>query len=268
MAREKLTEVERFWKNVERGDDDDCWLWHGSMSNGYGTVHVGGTNRVAHAVLYEWYVGPIPYGKELDHLCRNRNCVNPKHLEPVTRSQNVRRALEANGKGKPEQALPLRVVPAIPQRRIPARCKRGHALTDDNISWQEVHQGARDFVRWRCKECNRAKTQRYRDAVVQEERALPVPPQSCVHGHALEGENLRLAKTGWVCVECQRAAGRRAYHKKVREPKLLPPKPDFCVNGHAMQGGNVAKNVTGWVCVTCRRAAGLRAYYKKKAMED
>ena len=67
-----------------------CWEWQGSMvENGYGVVSVNGANIKAHRRYYEVLVGPIPPGLDLDHLCRNRACVNPDHLEPVTRSVNL-----------------------------------------------------------------------------------------------------------------------------------------------------------------------------------
>jgi hypothetical protein len=59
--------------------------------NGYGRIGYGGKEPVAHRLIYELLVGPIPLGHILDHLCRNRNCVNPEHLEPVTHQVNTHR---------------------------------------------------------------------------------------------------------------------------------------------------------------------------------
>jgi hypothetical protein len=75
--------------------DDGCWEWIGRHdSNGYGTYRLGARNqpRKAHRIGYELFVGPIPHGLTLDHLCMNKGCVRPSHLEAVTHLENVRRA--------------------------------------------------------------------------------------------------------------------------------------------------------------------------------
>jgi hypothetical protein len=67
-----------------------CWLWIGTVKDsGYGQYK---RSSIAHRVVYEALVGPIPEGLELDHLCKIKNCVNPDHLEPVTGQVNVARA--------------------------------------------------------------------------------------------------------------------------------------------------------------------------------
>lgn len=73
-----------------------CWLWTGSLTwDGYGLFRENNRRTGAHRFAYEYHVGPIPAGLQLDHLCRVRNCVNPDHLEPVTASENTRRAYAA-----------------------------------------------------------------------------------------------------------------------------------------------------------------------------
>lgn len=77
-----------------------CWVWTGCIAGtdgGYGQIRVKGRGLAAHRVAYELFVGPIPEGLQLDHLCRNKHCVNPEHLEPVTASENKRRDHEASG---------------------------------------------------------------------------------------------------------------------------------------------------------------------------
>lgn len=70
-----------------------CWFWLGATnSDGYGRIRIEGKTKFAHRIYYEHHIGPIPDGLELDHLCRNRSCVRPEHLEPVTHKENIRRS--------------------------------------------------------------------------------------------------------------------------------------------------------------------------------
>lgn len=89
--------AERLMAYVER-TDAGCWRWTGRLSSaGYGETsgERHGVKVLAHRVSYETFVGPIPDGLHIDHLCRNRACINPEHLEPVTLQENLRRGREA-----------------------------------------------------------------------------------------------------------------------------------------------------------------------------
>jgi hypothetical protein len=93
---------ERVWGRLEVAD---CWEWRGAHSEGYGTIwnpEIGKVVKV-HRWVWEHLVGPIPAGKQLDHLCRNRGCANPDHLSVVTPRENVRRG--ASGKLKPRATV-------------------------------------------------------------------------------------------------------------------------------------------------------------------
>ena len=80
----------RFWPKVNKGPG--CWEWLNSKDGcGYGMFSYNGSSMRAHRWSYEALVGPIPPGMQLDHLCRNPSCVNPSHLEPVTRDENLAR---------------------------------------------------------------------------------------------------------------------------------------------------------------------------------
>lgn len=83
---------ERFRAKFRVGSDSGCWNWTAAKRSGYGAYYVDGKMRLAHRHAYELLIGAIPPGMQLDHLCRNRSCVNPQHLEPVTDSENKRRS--------------------------------------------------------------------------------------------------------------------------------------------------------------------------------
>lgn len=73
---------------------NDCWEWAGAHNpDGYGTAYPASKPRGAHRVVYELLVGPIPEGLTIDHLCRNRGCVNPDHMETVPKSVNILRGV-------------------------------------------------------------------------------------------------------------------------------------------------------------------------------
>lgn len=87
--------VVRFWKNVNK-NPDGCWEWLGVLDrHNYGQFSRDGLRRQAHIIAYELIIGEVPKGLELDHLCRNPKCVNPKHLEAVTHRENILRGVAA-----------------------------------------------------------------------------------------------------------------------------------------------------------------------------
>lgn len=124
----QYSDFPRFWSKVSIGAPDECWLWQAYKTPaGYGQF---GRNTPAHRVAYELCVGPIPEGLDIDHLCRTHDCQNPRHLEAVTRRENV-----------------LRGVGPTARNARATQCPQGHSYTDENILI--IKNGKR------CRECDR-----------------------------------------------------------------------------------------------------------------
>jgi hypothetical protein len=87
--------AERFWEKVSK--TSTCWYWTGSLdSTGYGRIQLTSRRRVmVHRLAYELLVGPVPSDLTIDHLCMERSCVNPAHMEIVTRAENTARMWRA-----------------------------------------------------------------------------------------------------------------------------------------------------------------------------
>lgn len=130
--------LQRISNKINFNTVNGCWIWMGAINDGgYGIKRHNHRNYRAHAVLYELLVADIPIGLEIDHLCRNRACVNPDHLEPVTRRENQLRGIGISARYAKRTC-----------------CKHGHELVEDNIYRRKDSPGARV-----CKRCNAVRHQ-------------------------------------------------------------------------------------------------------------
>ena len=149
--------ADRLWANVNkdgpisehRPELGPCWLWLKYKNpNGYGEIMatIKGKRRawLCHRISFEILVGPIPRGKELDHLCRTPACLNPAHLEAVTHTENI-----------------LRGNSPYAQKARQTHCSRGHEFTPDNTMRNSV-SGTR-FCRLCNLMWNRAESRRERE---------------------------------------------------------------------------------------------------------
>ena len=88
----KPNTIEDFWTRVKCLGPNECWLWTGeSSTDSYGRFKMNMKYKSAHRFSYEEIIGQIPDELEIDHLCRNRTCVNPMHLEAVAHHENIKR---------------------------------------------------------------------------------------------------------------------------------------------------------------------------------
>jgi|SRR6267142_4406312 len=111
----------------------DCWHWpNGKTSDGYGIVHYNGKTTYTHRLFYEALIGKIPSGLTIDHLCLQKDCFNPRHMEVVTLSENGKRGMQK-------------------------RCILGHIMTKENIYQDPSRPNSK-----RCRDCRKLAHMRWK----------------------------------------------------------------------------------------------------------
>jgi len=159
-----ITAAERFYRKIcitQTG----CWEWTRYIQKaGYGVFRMPDGLKLAHRISYELSKGPIPVGLELDHLCRNRKCVNPDHLEAVTHRENV-----------------MRGDSFMADRSRQTQCKSGHQFSQENT----INRARNGRTHRECRECGRIAQRAYKARIkhqgilstnVSNEYCIDVPP--------------------------------------------------------------------------------------------
>lgn len=176
-----------------------CWLWTGAWSErtGYGFIQNGeGKMDQAHRVSHRLFKGPIPEGLEIDHLCRVRCCVNPDHLEAVTRKVNIQRGMAG--------------VVAAQRQLSKAHCKAGHPYSEENTIRGAGREGRGSRT---CRACMRTmELERQKNHRLIREARPPKPMKThFACGHAYTDSNMvrRKGRSGTDCSTCNRLRAAR-----------------------------------------------------------
>lgn len=207
MPRWNLTALERLMARVEV-QPNGCWWWTGPLGwGGYGTFYMDSKWFRVHRASYILHKGEIPPGLEIDHTCHkkgecpggvtcpHRKCVNPDHLEPVTKIENIRR-------GNGNEA-----------KKTKTHCVHGHEFTTENTKTNSGGKGRA------CRECCNISSRRIRS-----NNRIPRVKNRythCPHGHEFTPENTYYPPSGTKgCRECRRISSRLRMRARRAAAKL------------------------------------------------
>lgn len=178
--------VNRIFSKIER--KNDCWIWKDAPNQGgYGRLRLEGKPRLAHRVCYELFKGEIPKDYILHHTCENKKCVNPDHLEAITRTEHL-----------------FKVGHMAHLRLSTTHCPQGHEYATENTIITKAGRVCRKCVNERNKK-----------------KYIPRPrPQKthCPKGHPYDGDNLKMKSyrsgTYRACKQCNRDEAKEYYYRK------------------------------------------------------
>lgn len=191
-----MSNPDLFWDKVQ--PTGFCWEWTAYRDRkGYGRSHLDGKSMAAHRVAYTLLVGPIPAGLTLDHLCRNKGCVNPDHLEPVTVGENSIRSHELTSSEV---------------------CRNGHVYADEGNELF-VKMGAK-LAHRRCRQCILVRSHEARGLSCAYDAFCDHPSHGsrrkartrdgvCRYGHSMHDAYARGNGLGLMCKTCRTEAYQR-----------------------------------------------------------
>ncbi len=232
--------------------EDPCWEWMASRTRlGYAEYHWNRRHISAYRFAWILFVGPLDPAQEVHHKCFNPSCVNPDHLQPLTKEEHD----EIHAHSNPVRA-----------KLFETHCQHGHPFSEENT---RIFIDGRGNAHRRCKTCQNlwqlAKWRRRNPQAPRIERT------HCPKGHELSGDNLYEYMGAKQCKTCHNVNSAKYYEGRL-SPRAVPrpPKPPktHCKNGHPWTPENLYTYLRdgqqAQICGICRKIAGDRTYQRRK----